>query len=320
MFGDGIYLADASSKSAGYCGSRGPFYYRKLMRNTNTSTHFPGGANEEEEEEDHGMEAVLLLCEADVGAREERVRTLHSLPDGHEVVRECRRLEDRRREMEAWRREREEEVQREMAREEKIQSGEGLKFEWKKREEEEGDDGGVSTTATATTTGDNNVWLYWQTKGKGGEDGKGHLKQGGQQQQDSKDSTATAKRRGSHGGGAGIGTGVRCIEGVGKTGPKDEPDGWKKVGWRLDWDWTKSGSKAVGSGQNNTSNDGSDYGDVWMVSLFVLVLEFNYSSNFCLSYYIPNPFVHVPKEKTIGVYFCVFLFFANSPATTNKNL
>lgn len=58
MFGAGIYLADASSKSAGYCQAR-------------TASN---------------GEAVLLLCEADVGDEERRVRTYQSLPDGHDVV------------------------------------------------------------------------------------------------------------------------------------------------------------------------------------------------------------------------------------------
>jgi len=58
MFGDGIYLADASSKSAGYCQALGM----------------------------SDGEAVLLLCEADVGDEGKRVRTYHTLPDGHDIV------------------------------------------------------------------------------------------------------------------------------------------------------------------------------------------------------------------------------------------
>jgi poly [ADP-ribose] polymerase 2/3/4 len=55
MFGNGIYLADASSKSAGFCR--------------------------------HGLwggEAVLLLCEADVGRP--RIRSTKSIDNGHDVV------------------------------------------------------------------------------------------------------------------------------------------------------------------------------------------------------------------------------------------
>jgi poly [ADP-ribose] polymerase 2/3/4 len=55
MFGNGIYLADASSKSAGFCR--------------------------------HGLwagEAVLLLCEADVGRS--RLRTANSIDNGHDVI------------------------------------------------------------------------------------------------------------------------------------------------------------------------------------------------------------------------------------------
>jgi poly [ADP-ribose] polymerase len=55
MFGNGIYLADVASKSAGY------------------SKH-----------ELWGGEAVLLLCEADVGAR--RIRSLTSISDGHDAI------------------------------------------------------------------------------------------------------------------------------------------------------------------------------------------------------------------------------------------
>ena len=55
MFGNGIYLADASSKSAGFCR--------------------------------HGLwggEAVLLLCEADVGRL--RIRSAKSIDNGHDVI------------------------------------------------------------------------------------------------------------------------------------------------------------------------------------------------------------------------------------------
>ncbi|KAH7114588.1 poly polymerase catalytic domain-containing protein [Dactylonectria macrodidyma] len=55
MFGNGIYLADVSSKSAGYC-----------------------------KHELWGGEAVILLCEADIGAR--RIRSLTSISDGHEAI------------------------------------------------------------------------------------------------------------------------------------------------------------------------------------------------------------------------------------------
>ncbi|ERF68475.1 hypothetical protein EPUS_05614 [Endocarpon pusillum Z07020] len=55
MFGNGIYLADASSKSAGFCKHR-------LWNG----------------------EAVLLLCEADVGLP--RIRSQHSMYNGHDVI------------------------------------------------------------------------------------------------------------------------------------------------------------------------------------------------------------------------------------------
>jgi poly [ADP-ribose] polymerase len=55
MFGNGIYLADTSSKSAGYC--------RHQL--------WDG-------------EAVLLLCEADVGAQ--RIRSQKSIYNGHDVI------------------------------------------------------------------------------------------------------------------------------------------------------------------------------------------------------------------------------------------
>lgn len=55
MFGNGIYLADASSKSAGFCKHR----------------LWDG-------------EAVLLLCEADVGAS--RIRSRNSINNGHDVM------------------------------------------------------------------------------------------------------------------------------------------------------------------------------------------------------------------------------------------
>jgi len=55
MFGDGIYFADASSKSANYC-----------------------------REEDWSGEGVLLLCEVDVG--QHRIRRRGSMPNGHEVI------------------------------------------------------------------------------------------------------------------------------------------------------------------------------------------------------------------------------------------
>jgi len=55
MFGNGIYLADAASKSAGYC-----------------------------RHELWDGEAVLLLCEADVGAK--RVFSRRSMNDGHDVI------------------------------------------------------------------------------------------------------------------------------------------------------------------------------------------------------------------------------------------
>ncbi|KAH8897545.1 ADP-ribosylation [Thozetella sp. PMI_491] len=55
MFGHGIYLADVASKSAGYCRHR-------LW----------------------GGEAVLLLCEADVGAQ--RVRSSTCIQNGHELI------------------------------------------------------------------------------------------------------------------------------------------------------------------------------------------------------------------------------------------
>ncbi|RYP09492.1 hypothetical protein DL764_001271 [Monosporascus ibericus] len=55
MFGNGIYLADASSKSAGFCKHR----------------LWDG-------------EAVLLLCEADVGAQ--RIRSPNSISNGHDVI------------------------------------------------------------------------------------------------------------------------------------------------------------------------------------------------------------------------------------------
>ncbi|KAK0706290.1 hypothetical protein B0T26DRAFT_446870 [Lasiosphaeria miniovina] len=55
MFGNGIYLADVASKSAGYC--------RHRIWNG---------------------EAVLLLCEADVGTS--RMRSRVSIPNGHQVV------------------------------------------------------------------------------------------------------------------------------------------------------------------------------------------------------------------------------------------
>lgn len=58
MFGDGIYLADASSKSAGYC---------QAMATSNG-------------------EAVLLLCEADVGEEGKRLRSYYSLQDGHDIM------------------------------------------------------------------------------------------------------------------------------------------------------------------------------------------------------------------------------------------
>ncbi|KAK4212058.1 hypothetical protein QBC37DRAFT_202560 [Rhypophila decipiens] len=54
-----------------------------------------------------------------------------------------------------------------------------------------------------------------------------------------------------------LGNGVRSIQGVGKVGPKDGPEGWKKVPWRLDWDW-KGHDGEQERGQAN------DYGDVWM--------------------------------------------------------
>lgn len=55
MFGNGIYLADVSSKSAGYC-----------------------------KHELWGGEAVILLCEANIGAR--RIRSLTTISDGHEAI------------------------------------------------------------------------------------------------------------------------------------------------------------------------------------------------------------------------------------------
>ncbi|KIX01901.1 uncharacterized protein Z518_07840 [Rhinocladiella mackenziei CBS 650.93] len=55
MFGNGIYLADASSKSAGFC--------KHQLWNG---------------------EAVLLLCEADVGAS--RIRSQKSINNGHDVI------------------------------------------------------------------------------------------------------------------------------------------------------------------------------------------------------------------------------------------
>ena len=61
MFGNGIYLADVSSKSAGYC-----------------------------RHEQWAGEAVLLLCEADVGSQ--RIQSLTSICDGHEVVAESEGL------------------------------------------------------------------------------------------------------------------------------------------------------------------------------------------------------------------------------------
>lgn len=57
MFGEGIYLADASSKSANFC------------------KHGEGDG-----------EAVLLLCEADVGAQ--RIRSQRSIWNGHTVIAE----------------------------------------------------------------------------------------------------------------------------------------------------------------------------------------------------------------------------------------
>ncbi|OAP64203.1 hypothetical protein AYL99_00175 [Fonsecaea erecta] len=59
MFGNAIYLADASSKSAGFC-------------------RFEAG-------DGHG---ILLLCEADVGVR--RIRSQASIYNGHEVIRQSR--------------------------------------------------------------------------------------------------------------------------------------------------------------------------------------------------------------------------------------
>lgn len=55
MFGNGIYLADVSSKSAGYC-----------------------------RHQSWDGEAVLLLCEADVGAP--RIRSPTSIDNGHDVI------------------------------------------------------------------------------------------------------------------------------------------------------------------------------------------------------------------------------------------
>ncbi|KAM7189483.1 hypothetical protein V8F33_010066 [Rhypophila sp. PSN 637] len=75
MFGDGIYLADASSKSANYC---------------NPQRNMWSGPKE--------VYAILLLCEADVGSPSERHRSRHSMPLGHAFVqKEREREEDKRR-------------------------------------------------------------------------------------------------------------------------------------------------------------------------------------------------------------------------------
>ncbi|KAH7016208.1 poly polymerase catalytic domain-containing protein [Microdochium trichocladiopsis] len=79
MFGNGIYLADSSSKSARYC---------RHHENANWASisggHQPhsGGAGRATKSE--SAEAVLLLCEADVGRN--RLLSQHSIPRGHKVV------------------------------------------------------------------------------------------------------------------------------------------------------------------------------------------------------------------------------------------
>ncbi|KAM7200676.1 hypothetical protein V8F20_005178 [Naviculisporaceae sp. PSN 640] len=177
MFGDGIYLADASSKSAIYCRGGNPYWGPPKGFPLPPFLPLPGSAIPppgligtvlfnsvmKRAETDDGIDAILLLCEADVGTKEERLRTVHSLPDGQEVIREFREREEK-------------------------------------------------------------------------------LKQGG------------------------IGKGVRCIEGVGRTGPRDTPDGWKKVPWNLGWDWNRSvdGNSGSDHRQQGHTSAGSDYGDVWM--------------------------------------------------------
>ncbi|KAH7027233.1 poly polymerase catalytic domain-containing protein [Microdochium trichocladiopsis] len=89
MFGNGIYLADSSSKSAGFCrhhenanrasisgGQRSP---RTGGAGLSQRTMSFGRAGKSE-----SAEAVLLLCEADVGRN--RLLSQHSIPQGHNVV------------------------------------------------------------------------------------------------------------------------------------------------------------------------------------------------------------------------------------------
>lgn len=94
MFGNGLYLADSSSKSAGFC---------RHLENTNSASSTSGGSNNTSGGRfnpgarrprfasraavngyGEGAEAVLLLCEADVGAN--KLESVSSIPAGHDVI------------------------------------------------------------------------------------------------------------------------------------------------------------------------------------------------------------------------------------------
>ncbi|KXJ85677.1 poly polymerase catalytic domain-domain-containing protein [Microdochium bolleyi] len=78
MFGNGIYLADSSSKSAGFC---------RHHQNLNTMASGPSsitGRRQRRSRMTEGAEAVLLLCEADVGKN--RLQSPHSIPLGHSII------------------------------------------------------------------------------------------------------------------------------------------------------------------------------------------------------------------------------------------
>lgn len=249
MFGDGIYLADASSKSANYCG-RGNSYWGAppppppppaLVTPGIAMTMPTAGRGTKTTETNDGTEAILLLCEADVGTKDERVRSLFSIPDGQEVVREFQEKEAQRREL------LEKEAEKDVAME--VDGG----FEWTRQKVGDFNGGGSSKSE------DDDAWLDWGNKKKVRSSKAGREREGKE-----------GKRNEMPGG---KGTDVRCIEGVGRTGPRDTPDGWKKVPWNLGWDWNRSANGNTGWGQDQQQQHGgtsgvsgpSDYGDVWMV-------------------------------------------------------
>ncbi|KAH7012094.1 poly polymerase catalytic domain-containing protein [Microdochium trichocladiopsis] len=79
MFGNGIYLADCSSKSAGYCR-----HQENANRASISGGQRPNSGGAGRATKSKSAEAVLLLCEADVGSN--RLLSQHCIPEGHNVV------------------------------------------------------------------------------------------------------------------------------------------------------------------------------------------------------------------------------------------